>query len=262
MKRSYNEVQKRRNEIMLLIQKKGEIDMETIAKMFNVSSITIRRDLQYWEDNGAIIRHYGGAKLVQHMVETNDIDYTNEKYIAAIAKHAASFIEDNDTIFINTSITALSIIKYITNKRCTIITNNIKAVNIKHNSLIQIVLTGGDVRYPKESLVGDIAVNTLNRIVANKCFLGCSGLSVTNGATTAIMSEVAINETMINRTSGEKFILCDHTKIGLTHSFISTPIQNINHIITDTDANVDILEQMQLKNPNMIIDKVKPIMKV
>ena len=259
MKVDYLTVQKRRDDILLIIQKMGKVDMITLENEFKVSPVTIRRDLQYWEDQGAIVRYYGGAKLVQHMINNDNTSLTNERYKHGIAKYAANLVEDDDTIFINTSSTALLIVQYITGKRCTIITNNAKAIFVKHDPLIQIALTGGELRFPKESLVGDIAISALNKIVATKCFLGCGGLNATNGMSTAIMSEVAINEKMLQRTSGEKIILCDYTKLGLTHSFISAPIESIDHIITDISASEVELEDIRQKNPKIKIDKIPPL---
>ena len=180
MKVDYKIVQQRRDDIMMIIQKLGNVTVKQLMNDFNVSEITIRRDLQYWEDRGAIIRYHGGAKIVQHMVNHDNSDFTNERYKHAIAKKAASYIEDGDTVFINTSSTALLIPQYIMNKRCTIITNNAKMVLVKHSPLISIVLTGGELRYPKEAMVGDFALNNLHKIRANKCFLGCSGMSSTS----------------------------------------------------------------------------------
>ena len=59
MKVNYSIVQKRRDDIMVMIQKLGNVTMEQLKNEFNVSDITLRRDLQYWEDRGAILRHHG-----------------------------------------------------------------------------------------------------------------------------------------------------------------------------------------------------------
>ena len=104
MKMTKEVVDKRRKKIMQKIQVKGTVNVEELASELNVTPLTIRRDLQYWEDMGAIERFYGGAKLVQNFVE-HDID-PNEAYKHAIAKFAATFVDDGDTIFINTSSTA------------------------------------------------------------------------------------------------------------------------------------------------------------
>lgn len=245
MKVDYKIVQKRRDDIMTLVQKLGEVSVKLLAQEFNASEVTIRRDLQYWDDQGYIVRIHGGAKIRQQKGTHENINFTNDRYKHAIAKYAAQFIEDGDTIFVNTSTTALLVIQYIINKRVTVITNNAKAVTTKHDPLVSILLTGGELRFPKESMVGEFASNTLNRVIANKCFIGCSGIHPSAALTTAIQSEAPINEMMITRTKGQVFVLADHTKIGAQYSFISGNIDCIDYLVTDINATKEILDNLQ-----------------
>lgn len=260
MKTSKVIVDERRNQIMRIIQKEGKVFVEQLAADLQVSVLTIRRDLQYWETLGAIERFHGGAKLIQHFLENNYDQTSNEPYKHAIAKYAAQLVEDNDTIFINTSSTALLILKYIKNKRVTVITNNGKAILIDHDPLVSIYLTGGELRIPKESMVGDFAMNNLSRVTATKAFLGCSGFSIRSGMTTAILQEVAINETMIKRCSKGIYVLADHTKIGNDHSFVSGDLNAFHYLITDTLANEE--ELYLIKEAGIETITLDPITKI
>lgn len=69
MKMTKEVVDKRRKKIMQEIQVKGTVNVDELATELNVTPLTIRRDLQYWEDMGAVERFYGGAKLVQQSFE-------------------------------------------------------------------------------------------------------------------------------------------------------------------------------------------------
>lgn len=240
MKVNYDLVKQRRNDIMLKIQKTGEVDVNDLAKQFNVSRATIRRDLNLLEHDGTISRSYGGAKLVKE----NSQPTADDDYIHAIAKYAAQFVCDGDTIFINTSSTALLIVQYIVNKRVTVITNNGKSLQIKHDPLISIHLTGGEIRFPKEAMVGDFALNNLMKVHATKCFLGCNGINATEGISTAILQEAAINECMINRTNGEVFVLANHAKVGASNSFIISAIDRVDYLITDVLADIKTVKEI------------------
>lgn len=248
-------VDNRRNDIMKMIQEDNYVSVNDLAEKFNVSAITVRRDLQYWEDQGAIIRNYGGAALIQEFIE--DADYDNKRYLDAIAKKAAQFVRDDDVIFINSSKTALRVIDHIKNKRVTIITNNAKAINYTPDPSVTIVFTGGEVRFPKNSMTGDFALNTLNNITANKCFIGCSGLTE-EGISTELMKEMLINKTMLQKTRGQRFVLCDHNKIGLNYSFVYSNLEDVSYIITDVKANMEILDRVKERTKVDII-KVEPI---
>lgn len=242
MKMNKEVVDQRRKKVMQKIQAHGKIEVEDLAKELAVSALTIRRDLQYWEEQGAIERYYGGARLIQSFVDNNEID-NNEPYKHAIAKYAAQYVEDGDTIFINTSSTALLVLKYIRGKRVTVITNNGKAIFMDHDPLVSIVLSGGELRIPKESMVGDFALNNLNRVTANKSFLGCSGFDIEAGMSTAILQEVSINDVMINRCKGQVFLLADQTKIGNVHQFIVSDIHAFHYLITDKRVPLEQVEE-------------------
>lgn len=252
MKVNYDLVSKRRKDIMLQIQKTGEADVNDLSTQFNVSKSTIRRDLNFLEEEGIISRLYGGAKLIKSFDTEDNKLSPSDDYIHAIAKYASQFVSEGDTIFINTSYTALLVIQYIINKRVTVITNNAKSLHIKHDPLVSIHLTGGEIRFPKEAMVGNFALNNLMKVHANKCFLGCNGITAKEGISTAILQEAEINECMINRTNGEVFILANHSKIGASHSFNSSPIDKIDYLITDILANNEDIKEIESKGVKVI----------
>ena len=144
MKVSKTLVDKRRKEIMQVIQENNNVSVDELANKFKVSAVTIRRDLQYWEDLGAIERNYGSASLIQEFVQDNK-NYDRFRYMKAIAKRAALYVEDNDVIFVNTSMTAVMMIDYIKYKNVTVITNNAKAINGHPDDSLSIIFTGGEV---------------------------------------------------------------------------------------------------------------------
>ena len=258
MKVSKDIVEKRRQDIMKEIQDNSYMSVEDLAIKYNVSPITIRRDLQYWEDQGAIERYYGGASLLQAYIEEDEQSYQRNRHMRAIAKRAAYFIEDGDVIFINSSITAIMIIDYIKYKKVTIITNNARAINYNPDESVTILFTGGEVRFPKKSITGDLALSTINSISANKCFIGCSGLTK-DSVSTGFVKEALINKAMINRTKGKKFLLCDHTKIGLSYSFDYATFSDCDYLITDNLANKEIINNIKENFNNFNIVEVEPL---
>ncbi len=252
MKRHKKLVDERRNQLLFELSVSPDIKVETLAERLKVSPLTIRRDLQFWEDKNRITRHYGGASLVETFQQSCNVSDVKELRKNAIAKKAAEFVEDGDTIFINTSSTALLLLKYIKQKRINVITNNANAIYIQKDHLINVLLTGGELREPKESMVGEFAYNNLSRVSANKAFIGCSGISASVGMTTAILAEVAINEMMLRQCTGTTFVLAEGIKVGHNHSFVSSAIRKIDYIITDQSAPEDAIAQLKDKGVKII----------
>ncbi len=258
MKVSKALVDERRERIMKLIQENNFMSMEELEKHFDVSPATLRRDLQYWENMGAIERNYGGASLLQAFIEEDEETYQRTRHMKAIAKRAAMFVEDGDVIFLNSSMTAIMVIDYLRYKHVTVVTNNAKAIRYIPDDNVTILLTGGEIRYPKRSITGDLAVQTINSITANKCFIGCSGLTA-EGIWTANVKETMVNKTMISRTKGKKFVLCDHTKVGLTFAFKYATFDNLDYLITDVNADKDVIERISERNRQLTIIREEPL---
>lgn len=243
MKKSRSEVEERRRKILALVSERGEVEVAPLAEKFQVSLLTIRRDLQVLEDAQYLERYYGGARrgvrLAEELVK-NEQDLIRE----AIARYAATFVEAGDSIFINTSSTALRMVKYI-KQTVTVITNNGNIINMAIPPNVTVVLTGGELRYMKGAMVGDFALGSLLRVTAKKSFIGCSGLSADVGMTTEILNEVNINQAMFERISGRAYILADSTKIGKYRSFVSCPTDRITDIITDFGTPQEELDKFR-----------------
>lgn len=260
MKQSNDIVFGRRRQIYDVLVSQGEVRVDEIAKSLGVSPLTIRRDLEHFAGQNLIERFYGGARIIRKNPHDNIYSSALELNKRAIAQRAADFVNDGDIIFINTSSTALLMLDYINAKQVTVITNNGRALlrDIRDNLIV--VLTGGEIRTPKESMVGDFAVNNLNMVTATKSFLGVSGLTVREGVTTSILQEVAINDLMLTRVAGKRTILADCSKIGRPNNFISGGIDKVDRLITDNQADMQVLDEIRAHGVEVI--QVDPLQKM
>lgn len=252
MKREMALVMERRKQIMNCLRERPDSKVDELATRLQVSVITIRRDLQYLEDQSLLERHYGGATLLaKGMREFDDVAMYRDR----IARYAATLVEDRDSLFINTSRNALMMTKYITARNVTVITNNGRAINEEHGPGVSILLSGGELRFPKEAMVGDFAVENLKNIYAKKAFIGCSGISTDTGITTEIVNEICINQLMMEHAAQAVYILADHTKIGHNNGFTGCSIDKIKHVITDEMA--DVQEVARMRNRGIEVIQVK-----
>lgn len=233
-------MENRRNRVLQEVKNNGNVKVQELAENLQVSPVTIRRDLQYLEDQKKLERFYGGAMAsggMQGATGQDDIKLCQSR----IAQYAASLVEDGDTMFINTSSTALQMIKYMEDKRVTVITNNGKAIYMERSPNVAVILTGGELREVKGAMVGEFASNNISRVTAKKSFIGCTGLTIESGMTTELLSEVNLNQLMLERVTGTSYILADHTKLGRSSSFVSCPTSSIINIITDDKVPEEIV---------------------
>lgn len=242
MKRDKAVVDARRDLIFAELTNNQNITVQELSQKFQVSALTIRRDYQHLCDQGKITRFYGGAAVNEDYDPEIAIEQTDKN---VIAQYAAGLIEEGDTVFINTSSTAIQILKYLKDKHVTVITNNGNAFNMDVDDKVTVVFIGGELQKGKNSMVGDFAANNLSRISAKKSFLGCSGMSIESGMTTEALSEVHINEMMLQRTVGAAYILADHLKMGKNSSYVSCHLHDIENIITCEQTPESLVEKFR-----------------
>ena len=261
MKNSSSAIQQRQMRLLARLQEQRSCSVTDLADYLHVSQVTIRRDLDALEEKKLLTRHFGGAQAIVPSSREDEPTYMasitqNLSCKRAIAKAAAERLRDGDTVFINSSATALLIYPYIT-KDVMIITNNGRSLQVERPANVSLMLTGGEVNGNKKSLTGQVAVDMLSRITASKCILGVSGISVDGGITSRVMPETIINRTMLQRCSGEKIIVADHTKIGMEHNFFSSDLKDITHLITDSLA--DPARLSLLRDAGVSIQVVEPV---
>lgn len=251
MKNNINIVNTRREKIINILKAKKSIKVTDLSEIFEVSPLTIRRDLDHLTKLGLVERFHGGANLVEEPVDKENMILNQKK--TAIAKKASEYINDNETIFINSSSTALLTLQYLKDKRVTVITNNGKALGLDIDSKISLVLTGGDIKFPKAALTGEFAVRNLSKVTANRSIIGVSGLSFEMGLTSFFLDEVAVNELMLTRVSEGSIVVADSSKLGLNQTFVSGQVSAISMLITDSDADRVFIEKLEKMGIQVIL---------
>lgn len=247
MKNSKDIILKRQEKILNMLNENFIVYVDKLSIELNVSPITIRRDLEIFHKRGIAKKFYGGAMIIRDNLKSDpslDLNKYNQSKVN-IAKYAASLINNGDTIFINSSSTALLLLNYIGNKEVTVITNNARAIELDLAVNTDLILTGGHFHKNKQTMVSEFAINNLSKITANKAFLGISGIDYKAGLSTSSLGETSINELMLRRCSGTRYILADSSKIGCIHNFYTGDISLIDVFITDYNANIDEIKNLR-----------------
>lgn len=259
MKTSKTLIFKRQQAILQELHEHQQVNTDQLAETLGVSSLTIRRDLQQLAAHGLIRLIRGGANLIAGAFHDDPTFSESSARLQAnkekIARRAAQLIQDGDTILINSSSTAIMVLRFMTAANVTVITNNGRAAAIPCSPQVNLVFTGGEVHANKQSMVGEVAINNLSRINASKAFLGISGISARAGISTSILQETAINNLMIRRSNQQCYILADGSKVGLQSNFVLGPASLARTLITDMTANSD--EIYQLREMGLEVEQVE-----
>lgn len=242
MKRDRQTVNLRHAEMLALIRERQKVLVDELCEIFDVSPMTVRRDLQVLENQGKINRFHGGAEIDQQMPNSGDrADVSTCR--AMISRYAASLVEDGDTILINGSCTALDLLDHLEDKRVTVYTNNGLVVGRSYPENIDVRIFGGILRVD-HILTGDLTLRNLMDIQADKAFVGCIGISPGGEILCGIPSELSINETMIAHAD-KYYILADHTKVGRSSPYASFMLEKKGCVITDCFAPTEVTDRLE-----------------
>ena len=247
-------VTQRRQEILNRLEREERIEIAQLATDFDVSTLTIRRDLDALASQGLVRRSYGHAVLADDALVGPAADRERRK--RAIAAYAATLVENGEIIFINTGTTALGILEYVQAENVTFVTNNGRALDVLLPAASTVILTGGEIRVPKWSMTGVFALESLRATRAQKCFMSCSGISAELGLTTNVTQEMRVNELMLER-SAFHVVLADSSKVGVDSSFVYGTPDVIDVLVTDSGMSDEQLRAFEAAGVRSIV-RVEP----
>lgn len=247
--------QERKSIILDSLKTYGKVKVCDLSKLYDVSEVTIRRDLKELEVEELLKRVHGGAVLNDNTkfepTFTEKIDkFYNEKQ--AVGKLAATMIEDGDTIILDAGTTTLSIAKYITAKNITILTNSVDvAFELAKKQNMEVIVIGGTLRWETRAFVGTVADNTIKDFRVDKAFIGANGVSILNGLTTPNIIEANTKREMI-KIAKKIIVVCDHTKFTKVSFAKIIDLESIDIIITDNQLDGEVLKEFHEKDIEVI----------
>lgn len=248
--------QNRIQNLLDLLKSGSRIGISDLAKKFDVSEITIRRDLKELEREG-IISKYQNEKY--HLVNSQNISILDRMYEEIDAKRqialaASRLIYNNQSIFIGSGSTTFCLAKHLNNKKnLTVVTNALNlGYDLAWDRNITVVVVGGVLRASELSLIGHITQQSFEQVFVDKVFIGMAAISLEAGLTNDYLAEVATDREIFELNS-EIILLADHTKFDKVLSAYVAPIEKINTLITDELTDKNILRDIQNKGVNVII---------
>lgn len=231
----------RREQIMKLLREDGSAKVIDLAKLFKVSEVTIRQDLEKLESEELIIREHGGAYLKSIESHVTDLSPMNRDHMdkkTLIGKKAAELIDNGDVIILDSGSTTTEIAKNLVNrKNLTVITNALNiAIILGSCPGIEVMMTGGEFKPPTLSLTGQKAADFLSDIHVDKLFLATAGISLKSGLTYPSISDLVVKRAMID-SADTVYLVADSTKVRKSSFASLGALSLINYIITDPQVS-------------------------
>jgi len=227
----------RREKILELLKEDGSAKVFDLAKLFKVTEVTIRQDLEKLDKDGLIIREHGGAFLKNVPNQVKGFALANQDNLdkkGLIAEKCLEFIESGDTIILDSGSTTTEIARKLKGmKNLRIITNALNiALMLGAEPGIEVILTGGEFKPPTLSLTGEKAADFFKGLHVQKLFLATAGISLKAGLTYPSISDLVVKKAMIEAAE-IRYLVADSTKIGKAAFASLGALSLIDYIITD-----------------------------
>lgn len=226
----------RREQIMERVLTKGSVDVSELAKEFEVTSETIRRDLTDLQRDRFVRRVHGGAVpwrswIFEPKLERRESQNVEEKH--RIARAALEEVPERGAILIDSGSTSAHLADLLDRDRdLTVITNSIPIVqSLATTERPEVVVIGGRLQRNTMAFVDESGVDMLREITVDVLFMGCDGVSPERGFTTPYRGEVAIKRAMM-ASARRTVMMFDHSKIGNDQLLRIAPVCDIDIIIT------------------------------
>ena len=245
----------RRDKILELLQTDGRVLARDLADLFDMSIDSIRRDLTIMEEKGLLKRTHGGAipaTKVRSAPLPSALRYQEPSLQQqAIAKYAASLIQEKDTVYIGSASIHHAMIQFLPDLSFTIVTNSIKVADaLKDKESIDVYLVGGKVKN-SGSITDALAYTFMKQFTLDKCFITGGGISK-NGISTST-PEVASLGSAVVEISRKTICLASHEKLGIDSFVKVVPITAIDLLITSNEASIEAMEEIESRGVKVII---------
>ena len=242
--------EERHSIIIDTVNRKKNVELNELCELLDTSESTVRRDLSILHDKGVLVKVGGGAIAVddsftslEQNVDEKAVLFVREK--EAIARYAASLIEDGDFVFIDAGTTTEKMIDFIPARQVTFVTNAFVHAKRLAQRGFKVFLPAGEIKLSTEAIIGASCVLSLDQYNFTKCFMGVNGISVTGGFSTPDPNEASVKAAVINN-SHTAYILADHSKFDKTSS-VKFAYLNKCRIITDRLEDKKYLSETSVK---------------
>lgn len=240
---------KRRQAIWEMLKRKGTLTLKELEEVFpDISSMTLRRDFQYFESIGEAIRVKGGIRYIRSMggVVQEDVYemrlLMNQAKKDTVARIAAEYIETGRSIFFDSGTTALNLARIIPDKHLSILTSSPNiALEILKRHTPSVNLIGGAVNRDNLSVSGEQSLKFIKDYNFDVAFMVPSAFSCENGFSIGNYSESELKRHIV-RKSKKTIAMVDSSKFEKSMPFTFATLEQISVLITDMKPSNDVLD--------------------
>lgn len=242
--------------IVDIVKSRGFVSIDSLARHFNVTVQTVRRDLKTLGAEGRISRYRGGAGLPSS-IENMEYERRRVVHIDAkrrIAAAVAKDVSDHASLLMNIGTTTEQVAHALRDHRdLRVITNNLNVARIlAENTDFRIVITGGTIRNRDGGIIGQVTRDMIEQFRVDIAIIGISGIDLDGTLYDYDMDEVICSQAIIKHAR-RVFLVTDHSKFGRPALMRVGKISELSAVYTDAEPPKEICSILSDSNVNLVI---------
>ena len=228
--------------IIRQLQSNHRVRLLELSEALQVSSDTVRRDIEHLAKSGLLTKVRGGA--IPHSPNAADFSdriHVSEDEKMVIAQKALSLIQPGSTILLDGGTTTFALAGML-NMPLTVVTNNIPAAALLAGRKdIEVLIPGGRILPDSRVTAGADAVRMLQQLHVDTCFIGVCSLHHEIGVSSMDYIESEMKRAMVD-CSDRVVAIGSHDKIGTAEPYKVCDIGVVDTIVTELDPRDALFE--------------------
>lgn len=249
----------RRNAIHELFQTKPFVSLHELERMFpDVSSMTLRRDIEFFEQQGEVIKVRGGARSMKFITTSMEDAFslrlhTNAGAKEKIARCALAYLETGRSIFLDSGTTVLRLAEMMPDERINVTTTGLNvAIELMKKDMPIVNIVGGMINRDNISVSGNQAVQFIDSINIDVAFIVPSGISGKDGLTCGNFIECELKKLVVEKAR-KVVLLMDASKLNKSLPYTFCAVEDVDCIISDEELPPDVAERAKAADIDVII---------
>lgn len=249
------QAEERRHIILELLNARGRVSIVELSGRFQVSEMTVRRDLAQLESDDLLRRRYGGAERIHRGSFEPPYELRarlNVPAKRAIAAKVAAELRDGQTVVLDGGSTGIAIAEALRGRTLTVCVLNIRAAAIlAESSGTTLMLPGGQIRHGERSIIGPAAEATLREFRFDIYVMTASAIDASAGMTEWNVDDAAVKRAALG-SAARCLVACDSSKFGHTAFARIAGLHQADLIITD--AQLDFAHRQAVQAAGVLLE--------
>lgn len=233
------------------IDKNGKVTLKELENAFpNVSSMTLRRDLNRLEENNAVLRVSGGAISVDTVLRAKEEDFSeriiyNSEEKLEIADKAVQIVEPHSCIFIDGGSTTTYFARALPDDNFYVLTNALViAETIIRKEKPTVAILGGDLRKNNFITVGQTCADFISNINIQTAVMTATGFIKDTGAfTCGNQAEAEVKRVVIEKAD-QVIMLLDSSKVNKKTPYTFATLNNVDCMVVDSNFSKELKKEI------------------